>query len=962
MCPEEAICSSGSMTLRNVFLLLALLFGAHQASAQVLSANSYSTCALTRTGGVECWGTGILGNGTIERRFFIPTGIETLASGVAAVSNGEAFGCALTVEGRVFCWGENRGRIGNGQTTENALRPVFVEALGTNVRWLTSGINHSCVVTGTGGVKCWGVGQYGRLGNGTTSLASTPVDVVGLERGTRSVSAGDWHTCAVKNDGSVWCWGRNHLGQLGRGGGDSPQPVLVPMFESMREVQSAGEYTCALSEDDAVFCWGAYWGSVPTPVDIPGPVVGLSAGIQKTCAVTLSGEAYCWGAGVAPARVADLPPAASISAARNHTCALLRSGATVCWGENFLGQLGNASSTQRLGVPTLIEEAASGVVDLVLGGWSEGVGVVESSVHFCFTQGASTWCAGRGDRGQLGYGRGSDNDILTPASPLPSDVVQVQAGFSHTCSRTASQDVYCWGAANSVGVNATQDAHRPVRVLSLDGQALGLTAGWFHSCAIGFNRVVQCWGANDYGELGDGTKTRRSTPMLVADLSDVREVSAGFGFTCALTNAGGVTCWGRNESGQVGDNSGVERTLPTEVTGLTDGVVKIDAGISHACAITATGEVRCWGRNSSGQIGDGTQVNRASPRLVRSLTGQAVDVAAGLEHTCALMSDNQVFCWGGNSRGQLGDGTARVISLPVKVRNAPEGIVALRAGPVATCAITQTGAAYCWGQNPVLSRWPSSWEATPQQVLDAVDGRGRATAGSTLSASTPQVFALPGAVPVGSLTWTPGSGTLPDSARMVVRPRQTPAPQGVWRTWEARVDGGAPGWTARLRLHYESNEVQAGTDETTLRLFRSSDRFASARELAIVARDTAANWVEAQVSAGEVAPGSWTSFHLAPSWNTGVARGPVSSGVTSVQVWPNPARSTAQIEIRLPVAQRVQVAVYDLMGRRQMVLHDGESAVDLELTLDTSVLPNGVYVAVVTGIGVRVSRLFTVLR
>lgn len=930
------------MSVRTIVVLfLAVLTGSPQASAQVLSAGTYNTCALTRAGGVECWGTEITSPGGTGERRLIPFAVDTLASGVAAVSVGEGFGCALKTTGRMVCWGQGPGRIGG--------------TFGTSVKALSAGINHSCVVTTAGGAMCWGVGLDGRLGHGSMDGAGAPVNVLGLDRGVRSISAGDWDTCATKEDGSVWCWGRAY--------GSRSSPELVPMFDVVHEVQVAGEYTCGLSDEHAVSCWGGRFGA-PTPVSLPGPVVGLSAGVQQTCAVTLSGEVHCWGNGTAPGRVADLPAAASVTVARYHTCALLRTGSSMCWGDNTHSQLGLGISAKHLGVPTRIAQGASGVLDLSLGGQWGGTGGVGSEVYLCFISGASTWCSGNNDRGQLANGMRTDNTFLTLALPLPSDVVQVQTGLYHTCARTASRDVYCWGAANRVGIVTTQDALRTVRVASLDGQALSLTAGWTHTCVVDGGHGVQCWGSNESGELGDGTTASHSTPVRVGGISDVRQVEAGWEYTCALTNAGGVKCWGRNQSGQVGDNTGVDRLVPTDVPGLTSGVATIDAGVFHACVVTEAGEVHCWGRNNAGQIGDGTRANRAAPRRVSALTGRAVDVAAGEGHTCALMSDNRIFCWGRNDSGQLGDVTRTDQVTPVEVRNVPYGVVGLRAGPMTTCAITQTGAAYCWGQNPVLSSPPPLSRSTPEQVFDAVDGRAQATAASLFAPTTiaTQAFTLPGAVPVASLTWSAGSGTLPDSVRMVVLPRQSPASEGVWRTWEARVDGGAPGWMARLRLYYDSNEVQSGTDEAALRLFQSTDRFATARELPVVARDVAANWVEADIGAGDVSAGGWTSFRVAPALGTAAAPPGVVSNDALVQVWPNPARASARIDVRLPAPQRVEVGVYDLMGRRLQVLHDGVAPVDLSVKLDTAPLPNGAYLVVVSGAGVRVSRLFTVFR
>jgi len=233
-----------------------------------------------------------------------------------------------------------------------------------------------------------------------------------------------------------------------------------------------------------------------------------------------------------------------------------------------------------------------------------------------------------------------------------------------------------------------------------------VTGGDFHSCALTANGGVKCWGRNNWGQLGDGTTTDRSTPVDVIGLtSGVVALDAGGGHTCALMASGGVKCWGDNYWGQLGNGwSSTTSSTPVDVLATwpappLSGVVAIAAGGNHTCALMASGGVKCWGYNSSGQLGDGSSSYHTVPVNVDGLSSGVMAITAGAEHSCALTTGGGVKCWGNNDYGQIGDGTTHNRKRQVDVSGLMSGVTAISATGWHTCALMTGGGAKCWGNN-----------------------------------------------------------------------------------------------------------------------------------------------------------------------------------------------------------------------------------------------------------------------
>jgi alpha-tubulin suppressor-like RCC1 family protein len=442
------------------------------------------------------------------------------------------------------------------------------------------------------------------------------------------------------------------------------------------------------------------------------------------------------------------------SAGDDHACAIRSDRTLWCWGNNDFGQLGDGTVTSKA-FPRKVG---------ALTGWKD---VAAGGGHSCaIRQTGEMYCWGWNGQGQLG--KGASGDATTPALVAGGLLwMAVSAGLQHTCALTTAGILYCWGDgfAYRNGDPTGVSRNAPYRVNATTVWT-AIAAGEGHNCAMRDDGQLLCWGANWFGQLGDGTQTNSAAPRPVGAPGAYRGGAASFSlgtdFTCAVRADTGISCWGLNDAGQLGDGTQFDSTTPTPA-GDETGFEAVFAGYDHACARKIGGELRCWGSNLWGQFANGTLNWSPSPVAAgnqgafagpwyggssgrwftcahmgpghlrcfgRNNTGQLggnrwggssyapfrvatsftdwTAVTANAQ-SCALRAGGQLYCWGRNLFGELGDGTKERRQLPVQVAGAWRAVAA---GAAHSCGVKTDGTLWCWGGN-------AAWQLGSTTITDS---------------------------------------------------------------------------------------------------------------------------------------------------------------------------------------------------------------------------------------------------
>jgi alpha-tubulin suppressor-like RCC1 family protein len=634
----------------------------------------------------------------------------------------------------------------------NLMKPTRA---GTYSDWasVSAGWWHMCGIRSTGAgngtLWCWGNNNYGQLGLGDTAYRGNPVQV-GSATNWSVVSAGEAHTCGIQLDNTLWCWGNGSNGELGNGGTTSQTSPVKIGSASWSEVDVDGGTSCGIQTSGRLYCWGtndlgqAGINSVVTPQTSPVQVlksaadgagnytdwVSIELGFSFACGTRPSKDIYCWGKnqfgqlgqgntnqGTAQNRPFlvpnTLPTSLGTTWATNglttgdsHMCSTMSNGRMACWGKNDDGQLGDTTTTLRSS-PTQVTGGVTTWAKAEAGSWAT-----------CAIRTAGTlYCQGYNGTGAIG-----DNTITTPrATPVQDATLattwsSVTGGRNFACGTQTDQTLWCWG--ESIDGELAQSAIAPPQIGSTNTWN-SASASSSHACASRSDGTLWCWMDNSYGQLGTNDFTRYDVPTQVRDTAGTgyftnwrADVSAGDQHTCATRTTGALYCWGDNDNyNQLGDNTATNRDTPTQVrdnagTGYYTDWTAVSAGRLHTCGMRSGNTLWCWGGNFSGQLGLGDTTQRDTPTQVSAITYAWTAVSSGGDYSCAINSNQRLYCFGANNAGQIGDNTTTQRNSPTQVlKTASDGAgnytdwTTVSAGDAHACAIRSTGALYCWGDD-----------------------------------------------------------------------------------------------------------------------------------------------------------------------------------------------------------------------------------------------------------------------
>lgn len=638
-----------------------------------------------------------------------------------------------------------------------ALPSAVTSTFTTDVRLLAMDAgNGVCGIRTDRTLWCSGPNAYGQLGTGNTTSSNVPVPVADTEHDVdglpdtdwASVSSGRTHTCAIKQDGSLWCWGNNDSGQLGLGYIDTlkvttPQRVGTASWRTV-EANSAGT-TCAIRSDRTLWCWGRNdAGSAgispaggqtgdPTQID-PGTkwnVVSLANDVG--CAIRQDGTLWCWGqnnngaTGIENGGAPVVPPTKvgtdtdwfAVASNSTATCGLRGAGTLWCWGSNADGMVG---------VPGAPSGTTAVNVQPAVADWTSVSTMYDT---LCATRAnGSAWCWGSGASYEIGDGAGVNRDEPTRVAGDLS-FVDVRGGNAFNCGLTTGGHARCWGygvdgetGTGGMGVLVG----RPAQVGKETNWAR-VAAGGSTTCATKTNGSLWCWGENRQGSLGDGSAAAfRPVPVAIGPSTGWAEpTGGGADFVCARRSDGTLWCWGTNVTGQLGTApTSIQQSNVPVAIGAASNWQAMWAGEAGAFGLNANGQLFGWGRNASGALGIGNTSMRATPIQVSTTLRIG---AVGLRHACAIDVDGQLFCAG---TGALGNGTFNGAALFVQESTLSTGWTDVAASNAASCGING-GAISCWGDNGSselgdgttdmrASPTPVSGEETPNRDWSLVRG------------------------------------------------------------------------------------------------------------------------------------------------------------------------------------------------------------------------------------------------
>ncbi|KAH9261003.1 hypothetical protein BASA81_000699 [Batrachochytrium salamandrivorans] len=621
-------------------------------NARDISAGQHHTCVVDQGGQAKCVGWDRYGQvggdtSTTIKRGLIP--VMGLNTGVAEIVCGHSTSCAIMENGRVQCWGKYLGK--------SLSVPLDIIGLGNNgIKAVSLGRGFSCFLAVGGRLYCIGYNFLGQLGTVNTTFATTPMPVVGLaSENIVSVACGGSHTCAVNQQGTMFCWGNGENGRLGNGviTGNYPNPIQVAgLTSNVASVWVSGTTSFALLRNGTVMMFGEdiYGASKSLPIVFGDGVMGVM----------------------------------EVRGGQQTACVLLQNDQVQCSGTNDYGQLGLGTEVERSvplvpmkGIPVTKaptpnpawNQPTASPTPYFVRGHKRLAGM---GYHFVVLQrDGQAYGTGRNDEGQLGVGSG--RKVYFPTLMLRvSNATDVSAGYTHTCLMDQDDQVKCVGRGDRGQLGDGSSSRKNELVTAIDSGVAEVYCGGEMGCARMQNGEAKCWG------------NYQSNPTIIPGLGEdgVKDISVSYGDVCFVTAAGKVFCFGSDKYTSIR----FDGTSPRSVSTL-ENIVSVACSGWDMCAVNNKGAMFCW-----------TSVG--PPERVMGFPSNIVSVWLGGSHTFALLSNDRVMAFGSNYYGELGLGNTKYQASPVAFGKGVSRIREIRGGEETTCILLRgDGTVKCTGRN-----------------------------------------------------------------------------------------------------------------------------------------------------------------------------------------------------------------------------------------------------------------------
>lgn len=617
----------------------------------------------------------------------------------------------------------------------------------------------TCYIDKDKTVRCVGYSYAGQMGDGTEGESyrgvGIPIDTSLFEGSVeiKKVAAHEYGTCVLNHDGKIYCWGDNYEGESGAGASaDSnlliPTPVLTDNITGEKkflDVSAGYENTCAITEDQRLYCWGQMMTSSfaePQVVDLTGlgpsvKVGQVGVGKRFACGLSQYGKVFCFGKNdvgqlgnnstddsLDPVWIdeSNFPEGTlfrHISVGQEHVCAISFAGELYCWGNNYVGQVGDGTTTMRL-VPTAADRSlvpADEVFVKVYSGLAVTCAISQKGTSYCF-----------GDNGYYTVGSGSEGGELKPTpvdvSGLPGNTKfkQIAAHYYRSCGLTTGQEIACWGQEGDyMSVfrerSPTEPYEIPTSVLPTGETWKTVSSEENFMCATSSDDTAYCWG---YGleRMGVGVeKALEPTPVDTTDMSGAKTfsgISVGKNATCGVATDGILYCWGHGYKLGLGAVTMIAKptaVLTSAMTGATQ-FAQVSVSDDHACGVATDGVGYCWGGTTSSAsldtaaLGNGVSAikDKPYPVSVGAIPGSKLftKIITSPYHSCGLMTDGKVYCWGSKSWSG-GHNSLNMAYLPqaldTSLMTGDTTFTDISGRYQTMCGTSTDGVAYCWGYN-----------------------------------------------------------------------------------------------------------------------------------------------------------------------------------------------------------------------------------------------------------------------